>query len=84
MDFFVEPTFGFRLLYMYMWFAIDHQRRRIIHLNVAAHPTSQWVIQQLRESFPDDTSPNYLVFDSDTIFSSEVLASMEALQIAPK
>jgi hypothetical protein len=27
---------------------------------------AQWVIQQLRESFPDDSAPNYLVFDNDT------------------
>jgi hypothetical protein len=73
MDFFVVPTITFRLLYV--WFLIDHGQRRIIHVNVTLHPASQWVIQQLRESFPDDTAPNYLVFDNDTIFSSEVSAS---------
>jgi len=82
MDFFVVPTITFRLLYV--WFAIDHERRRIIHINVTFHPTSQWVIQQLRESFPDDTAPNYLVFDNDAIFSSEVSASIETLGITPK
>ena len=82
MDFFVVPTISFRLLYV--WFILDHERRRIIHFNVTFHPTSQWVIQQLRESFPDDTSPNHLVFDNDTIFSSEVSVSIEALGITPK
>jgi hypothetical protein len=53
MDFFVVPTISFRLLYV--WFFLDHDRRRIIHFNVTFHPTSQWVIQQLRESFPDDS-----------------------------
>jgi hypothetical protein len=30
---------------------IDHQRRKILHCNVTAHPTGNWVIQQLRETF---------------------------------
>ena len=82
MDFFVVPTISFRLLYV--WFVIDHGRRRIIHANVTTHPTSQWVIQQLRESFPDDLAPNYLIFDNDAIFSSEVSLSIESLGIKPK
>ena len=82
MDFFVVPTISFRLLYV--WFVIDHERRRIVNFNVTFHPTSQWVIQQIRESFPDDTAPNYLVFDNDTIFSSEVSTFIEALGITPK
>jgi len=82
MDFFVVPTITFRLLYV--WFIIDHERRRIIHVNVTLHPTSQWVIQQLRESFPNDSAPNHLIFDNDTIFSSEVSASIKSLGITPK
>ncbi len=82
MDFFVVPTISFRLLYV--WFIIDHDRRRILHVNVTPHPTSQWVIQQLRESFPDDSAPDYLIFDNDTIFSREVSASIESLGTTPK
>ncbi len=55
MDFFVVPTVAFRLLYV--WFIIDHGRRRIIHFNVTANPTASWVIQQLREAFPYDSAP---------------------------
>ena len=82
MDFFVVPTITFRLLYV--WIIIDHERRRIIHVNVTLRPTSQWVIQQLRESFPDDSTPNYLIFDNDTIFSNKVSASIKSLGITPK
>ncbi len=81
MDFFVVPTITFRLLYV--WFVIDHERRRIIHVNVTPHPTSRWVVQQLRESFPGDLAPNYLVFDNDTIFSREVSEAIESLGITP-
>jgi len=58
MEFFVIPTVGFRLLTI--WFIIDHGRRRIIHFNVTTNPPEQWVIQQLRESFPYDSAPRYL------------------------
>ena len=32
------------------------RRRRILHLNVTAHPTSAWTRQQLREAFTDDAA----------------------------
>lgn len=82
MDFFVVPTISFRLLYV--WFIIDHERRRILHLDVTLHPTPKCVIQQIRESLPYEMAPTYLVFDNDTIFSSEVSASIESLGITPK
>jgi transposase InsO family protein len=82
MDFFVVPTISFRLLYV--WFIIDHGRRRIIHVNVTAHPTSRWVVQQLREAFPNELAPNYLIFDNDTIFSREVSKSIKSLGITSK
>ena len=56
MDFFVVPTVRFRLLYV--WFAIDHGRRRVLHYNVTESPTARWVIQQLRETFPKRTDPS--------------------------
>jgi transposase InsO family protein len=82
MDFFVVPTVGFRLLYV--WFIIDHGRRRIIHFNVTTNPTAQWVIQQLREAFPDDSAPRYLIFDNDTIFADDVSNSIKAFGTTPK
>jgi hypothetical protein len=50
MDFFVVPTVTFRLLYVLL--VIQHDRRNVLHVNVTAHPTAVWVIQQLREAFP--------------------------------
>ncbi len=82
MDFFVVPTVSFRLLYV--WFAIDHERRRIIHFNVTTSPTALWVSQQLREAFPEDSAPHYLIFDNDSIFSADVSRSINALGITPK
>ncbi len=82
MDFFVVPTVSFRLLYV--WFVIGHGRRRIIHFNVTTHPTAQWVIQQLREAFPDDSAPRYLIFDNVTIFGGEVSNSIKAFGTTPR
>src|SRR5215469_9643429 len=49
--------------------AID--RRRILHFNVTAHPTAQWTGQQLREAFPFEQVPRYLLRDRDAIFGEE-------------
>jgi transposase InsO family protein len=82
MDFMVVPTVRFKL--HYVWFVIGHGRRSVLHVNVAAHPTSAWVIQQLREAFPDQTSILFLVYDNDSIFSDRVLDWIEQLGIEPK
>ncbi len=49
-EFFTVPTLCFRTLYCF--FAIEHHRLRILHLNVTFHPTGDWIVQQLREAFP--------------------------------
>jgi transposase InsO family protein len=81
MDFFVVPTARFTLLYV--WFVLDHGRRRVVNFNVTAHPTSAWVIQQLRDAFPDPTH-RHLIFDNDAIFSAEVARSISRLGTRPK
>jgi hypothetical protein len=62
MDFFTVPTLTFDVLYCF--FVIAHNRRRILHFNVTRHPTSEWVSQQLREAFPYDSVPGYLIVSS--------------------
>lgn len=49
-DFFTVPTLTFQLLYCF--FVIEHGRRKILHCSVTRHPTADWVVQQLREAFP--------------------------------
>jgi transposase InsO family protein len=81
MDFFVVPTVRFHLLYV--WFAIDHGRRRILHFNVTANPAARWVIQQLRHAFPDEPVHRFLILDNDSIFSAEVARSIVGFDIRP-
>jgi len=82
MDFLVVPTIRFQLLYA--WFVISHDRRKIVHFGVTAHPTASWVIQQLREAFPNDTSPRFLIYDNDSIFSDRVTESIKNIGIEPQ
>ena len=82
MDFFTVPTLTFGVLYCF--FVIAHDRRRILHFNSTGHPTSAWVVQQLREAFPYDSAPGYLIFDRATCFSEEVVATIKAFGIQPK
>ncbi len=82
MDFIVVPTVRFRLLYA--WFVIGHGRREILHFGVTAHPTSPWVVQQLREAFPNDTSPQFLIYDNDSIFSEQVTQTIDRIGIEPR
>src|SRR6201997_1695038 len=65
-DFFTVPTLRFQVLYVFL--VLAHDRRRIVHCNVTAHPTAEWTGQQLREAFPFDQPPRYLLRDRDAIF----------------
>jgi len=82
MDFFTVPMFTFGVLYCF--FVIAHDRRRILHCNVTNHPTSAWVTQQLREAFPYNTAPGYLIFDRGTLFNHEVIETVKTFGIQPK
>jgi hypothetical protein len=46
-------------------------RRRILDFGVTAHPTAGWTAQQLREAFPWDTVPRYLLCHRDRIFGDD-------------
>ena len=71
-DFFTVPTAAFGLLYCL--FVIEHGRRRILHFNVTRHPTAEWVVQQLREAFPNSGPYRYAILDQDSIFNADVAA----------
>jgi putative transposase len=68
-DFFTVPTNTFQVLYVFL--VLAHDRRRILDLNVTTHPTAEWPAQQLREAFPFNQCPRYLLRDRDGIFGSE-------------
>ena len=41
-------------------------------MNVARHPNTAWVIQQLRDTFPFEEAPRYLIYDNDSKFPKAV------------
>ena len=78
-DFFTVPTIRFQVLYVFL--VLAHDRRRIVHFNVTAHPTAEWTAQQLREAFPFEQIPRYLLRDRDRIFGDEFTKEVNAMGI---
>ncbi len=78
-DFFVLPTATFRLLFVFI--VLHHERRRIVHFGVTAHPTATWIKQQITEAFPWDTAPRYVIRDRNSAYGRIVSARIEALDI---
>jgi transposase InsO family protein len=78
-DFFTVPTIRFQVLYVFL--VLAHDRRRIPHFNVTAHPTAEWTAQQLRETFAWDAAPRYLLRDRDRIFGDDFTKQVRNLGI---
>jgi hypothetical protein len=57
------------------FFIIEHDRRKILHFNVTEHPTGPWIVQQLREAFPES---RYAILDGDAKFGQEVTDVLKA------
>src|SRR5215831_8012531 len=78
-DFFAVPTIRFQVLYVCL--VLAHERRCILHFGVTAHPTAEWTVQQLRETFPWETAPGYLLRDRDQIFGTDFVKPVKAMGI---
>jgi len=70
------PTVTFKLLDCF--FVIEHGRRKILHCNVTPHPTAEWVVQPLREVFPEAVPYRYVILDRDSQFDADVLGFLRA------
>ena len=49
------PAVRFQILYVLL--VLAHDRRRILHFDVAAHPAAEWTAKRLGDAFPWDTAP---------------------------
>jgi hypothetical protein len=78
-DYFTVPTIRFQVLYVFL--VLSNDRRRILHFAVTAHPTAECTTQQLREAFPWDTAPRYLLRDRDRIFGREFVDQIKSMGI---
>ncbi len=78
-DFFVVPTARFAVLFVFI--VLRHERRRIDHFGVTAHPTADWVAQQIREAFPWDSAPRYLIRDRDGAYGQSFRSTVMAVGV---
>jgi putative transposase len=78
-DFFTVPTALFQVLFVFI--VIQHDRRRLMHFNVTAHPTAEWTARQILEAFPFESAPKYLLRDRDGIYGSEFREQVAVMNI---
>jgi transposase InsO family protein len=79
MDLFVVPTVSFRLLYGLL--IMRHSRRRILWLGVTAHPTAEWLANQLMEACGWEPAPDHLIRDRDASYSEVFVRRVRSLGI---
>jgi transposase InsO family protein len=80
MDFFSVPTAAFRVLHVLL--VIRHGRRAAVRCAVTTSPTAAWVAQQLRETFPFESAPRFMIFDRDSLFAG-VPTTLRSMQMEP-
>jgi hypothetical protein len=68
-DFFTVPTARLRVPFVLV--VLAHHRRRVVHFNVAEHPTAAWTAQQIVDAFPDESAPAYLLRDRDQVYGRQ-------------
>ena len=77
MDLFVVPTIGFDLLYALIIVRLD--RRELVWISVATHPTAEWVARQITEAFSWNEVPHYMIRDRDRIYGAVVTRRLRAM-----
>jgi putative transposase len=60
---------------------LAHERRGIVHFAVTAHPNAEWAAHQLREAFPWESAPRFLVRDRDRIFGRDFVDQVKVMGI---
>ena len=82
MDLLVVPTISFNPLYVLV--IVRLARRELVWINVTAHPTAEWIAQQVTEAFPWNEVPRYLIRDRDGIYGAAVTRRLRAMGIRDK
>jgi transposase InsO family protein len=79
MDLFVVPTISFRLLYGLL--IMGHSQRQILWLGVTAHPTAEWIANQLTEACGWEQAPRYLIRDRDRAYGEIFVRRVRSIGI---
>jgi transposase InsO family protein len=86
-DFLTVPTVTFGILYVFL--VLSLAGRRLLHVNVTAHPRATWTAQQIVEALGSDAHVVRLIRDRDGIYSAEFDSrvdhlGIEQIRIAPR
>jgi transposase InsO family protein len=79
MDLFVVPSISFRLLYGLL--IIGHGRRQILWFGVTAHPTAEWIANQLTEACGWEQIPRYMIRDRDRAYGEIFVRRVRSIGI---
>src|ERR1700737_4461406 len=79
MDLFVVPTISFRLLYGLL--IMGHGRRQLLWFAVTAHPTAEWIANQLTEACGWEQIPRYLIRDRDGAYGELFIRRVRSIGI---
>lgn len=75
----ITVTASVRLLYVLV--VTERDTRRLIHVNVTAHPTAGWTLRQLREALGCQDRHKLLLHDRDGSFTSHLEKSIRNLGV---
>jgi putative transposase len=78
-DFAVAPTIRGHLLFVFI--VLSLARRRVLHVNVTAHPTAAWTAQQVVAALPWTTNDRYVIRDRDSIYGNVFRERVEGLGV---
>jgi transposase InsO family protein len=79
MDLFVAPTISFRLLYGLL--IVGHGRRQILWFGVTAHPTAEWIANQITQACGWEQAPRYLIRDRDGAYGEVFIRRLRSMGI---
>jgi hypothetical protein len=74
---FVVPTVSFQLLYGLL--IMGHGRRQILWFGVTAHPTAEWIANQLTQACGWEQIPRYLIRDRDGAYGEIFLRRVRSI-----
>jgi transposase InsO family protein len=78
-DFCVAVTASFRVLYVFV--VLEIESRRLVHVNVTAHPTAAWTLQQFREVLAEEHAYRFVLHDRDSIYPPWLDAAVTAMGV---
>ncbi len=63
---------------LYLFFIIELETRRVVHVGVTREPTQAWVAQQWRDATPYGQVPRFVIWDNDGKYGHEFDQTVQA------